>query len=726
MKGLRVFVTRELFPFTAGGIGRVVANILATSTPEDLQNTAIVYVGDGVDQHAFSSVYPSVRFLATNASKYETIDSRGRRYPPYAAFSNTVLHWESVLILQALQALQDEQGDLGYVEFVDWGAAAFASTQEKLLGNNFTATTLAVRLHTTDSILADFEPRAQSVHGLSLYDIERKALADCDLIVGQLAPVSEAFRAFYGFDAEDWATRACVHTPPVLLDTLSTATSSVTLEDNTDLLFTSKLQDIKRPDVFIKGCIQFMRENPSYHGKAVFLAHSFDAAYQQSIVDLVPPDLVGRVVFAKGVNGALREKMIARSVCVFPSPWESFCLAAYEASLSGAVCVLNERNPAFGDSTPWLAWKNCVKFDGTQGSLAYALGELFSHTRPHQIPVTQPITSAPWGIELARPSSLRDEPPRVSAIIINQDGGRGLMPSVDSLLASSCLVDEVLVVDDASTDPISREVLKRLEAIGGRLRVLRLPVRSGPAAARNAGLACVDGEFVAFVRSGELLAPHFLGAAVHGLATNSSYDVVVSHHGVASTLPGPGDRESGFDYCHVHYGEARLAGLYENRFAADSFVMRTSRALTMGFDETMPANETWELLMRACQQGVRFIASSSVDVISKPAYPLLSSARGDISAAVVESQRRLLHGKRACLGALRVPAYSVSVQGSGGGITLMSMDETSHRLQELLDSETVRYTLAIAKVLSRRAPWTLKVGKWVIAKAAPMRRLVRR
>lgn len=720
MTGLRVFVTRELFPFTAGGIGRVVANILMTSTQQERDNTAILYVGDGVDAQAFSSVYPGVRFQSIHTGSYQTLDSQGRRYPSYGSFNNTVLHWESVLILQGLRALQDQHGALGYVEFVDWGAAAFAATQEKLLGNDFAETVLAVRLHTTDSILADFEPRAQSVHGLSLYDVERKALADCDLIVGQLAPVSEAFRIFYGFEADDWAQRGCVHSPPVLLDTMPMATASVTLEDHTDLLFTSKLQDIKRPDVFIRGCVQFMRANPAYQGKAVFLAHSFDPAYQQSIVDLVPTDLVSRIVFAKGINGAIREKMIAASVCIFPSPWESFCLAAYEASLSGAVCVLNERNPAFGSGTPWLSWNNCVKFDGTPTSLAGALGELFSHTRPRPVPVTQPDTLSPWQIELTPLQAPAGEPPRVSAVVINQDSGRDLLPSIDSLLASTCLIDEILVVDDASSDPISREALKRLESAGNRVRVLRLPVRSGPAAARNAGLAAADGEIVVFVRAGEQLAPHFLGAAVRGLAMHADYDVVVSHHGIAATLPGPGDREADFDHCHVHYGEARLAGLFENRFAPDSFVMRTTRARALGFDEAMPANETWELLLRACQQGARFISSSSVDVMSKPAYPLLSSLHGDISSAVMEAQRRLLHGKRARLGELRVPGYAVSVQGSGGGVTLMSMDETSHRLQELMNSETVRYALAFANLLNRRASWALRLGKWMIARARPI------
>jgi hypothetical protein len=719
MSALRVFVTRELFPFTAGGIGRVVANILATSTQQERENTAILYVGDGLDAQAFTTVYPGVRLQVANKETYQTIDAHGRCYPPYSAFNNTVLHWESVLILQGLRALQEQEGALGYVEFTDWGAAAFASTQEKLLGNDFASTTLAVRLHTTDSILADFEPRAQSLHGLSLYDLERKALADCDLIVAQLEPVSEAFRVFYGFEPDDWQQRSCVHSPPVLLDTLPLAQMSVELEENTPLMFTSKLQDIKRPDVFIRGCIQFMRQLSSYQGKVVFLAHSFDADYQQSIVDLVPDDLANRVVFAKGVNGAAREKMIAESVCIFPSPWESFCLAAYEASLSGAVCVLNDQNPAFGKDTPWRDGENCVKFDGTPGSLANVLVTLFSGTQPTPVPVTQTESVLPWNVAPRARKTQSGEPPRLSAVIINQNEGRGLLASIDSLLSSNCLIDEIVIVDDSSDDPISRELLRKLEAIDDRVRLLRLLVRSGAAAARNAALSEISGEYVVFLRAGERLAAHFLGAAVRGLADNSEFDVVVSHHGTAATSAATVGQATGFDHCHVHYGEARLTGLYENRFAPDSFVIRSELARTLGFDEAMPANETWEMLLRACQLGVRFIASSSVDVTSRAAHPLVASLHGDVSSSVLEAQRRLLHGKRAQLGALRVPGYVASVEGSGG-VKLLSLDETSQRLQELLDSETVRYTLALANLLHRRAPWTLRLGKWLIGHARPI------
>ncbi|MGH8466764.1 MAG: hypothetical protein ACRER5_21710, partial [Pseudomonas sp.] len=114
MTALRVFVTRELYPFTAGGIGRVVANILATSTQQERDNTAILYVGDGLDPRAFAAVYPGVRLHVSHMGTYQTVDARGRRYPAYSAFNNTVLHWESVLILQGLRALQESEGALGY------------------------------------------------------------------------------------------------------------------------------------------------------------------------------------------------------------------------------------------------------------------------------------------------------------------------------------------------------------------------------------------------------------------------------------------------------------------------------------------------------------------------------------------------------------------------------------------------------------------------------------
>lgn len=727
--GIKVFVTRELFPFTAGGIGRVVANMLLTAGEEERKSMAVLYVGDNVDEGAFSQAFPGVAFLAWPHHRYRGIDANGNWYPPQAAFTHSYLHWESVHVLQGLEEFERAHGAPAYVEFIDWGAAAFAATQRRKMGNGLQETLLAVRLHTTDSILADFEPRPQDVARLALFDLERKALADCDIIVGQLPPVAEAFRRFYGFSAEDWNDRLRQHAPPVLLDTRPLATRVHPLADDTPLLFTSKLQDIKRPDVFIRGCVQFMRERPEFKGEAVFLAHSFDPSYQAYITNLIPDDLVKRVVFARGISGAAREKRIAESVCIFPSPWESFCLAAYEAGLSGAICVLNSANPAFGPGTPWLDGVNCGTFDGTAESLTSALHRLYDAVPAALSPVVVPNDPLPWN-DLPKARQALPTAPRVSlsVVIANCDSGTGLLRTLDSILVGGSAIQRIVIVDDASTDPRDVRTLQELP-VDDRLVVRRLEVPVGIANARNIGLDLVEDGLVAFVRAGDRFAPSFLEDAAQALHVQPGYDVVVGQTVLSDYVDLPPSDLSGLHAVeihpsrfHIYYGEARLSGLYENRFAPDSFMIRTAVARHNRFSPVMPAVDVWEQMLRVCQGGSRFLVAPEI-VATSSLGPGYSRQDGPIDP-YLEAARRRLQGKRATLGTLDVPAYFAMTMG-GSPLVNADVAETSARLQELLDSETVRYTLALSNLLQRRAPWVLRGGKWLARRLHPLYRRFR-
>lgn len=728
--GLKVFVTRELFPFTAGGIGRVVANILLTASVEERKFLAILYVGDNVEEAAFAQAFPDVLFMAWPHHRYRGVDPDGNWFPPQAAFNHSFMHWESVHVLQGLDEFERRHGSPEYVEFIDWGAAAFAPTQRKLSGVSLRSTTLAVRLHTTDSILSDFEPRPQDVARLALFDIERKALADCDLIIGQLPPVAEAFRKFYGFSQAAWAPRLRQHAPPVLLDTMPLASKTHRFTCETPLLFTSKLQDIKRPDVFIRGCVQFMRACPDYRGDVVFLAHSFDQAYQDYIDGLVPHDLKKRVVFARGVQGAAREKRIAESVCIFPSPWESFCLAAYEAGISGAVCVLNEQNPAFGEGVPWIDGVNCGKFDGTSESLCASLLKLFHPDALSLSPVKLREDVYPWlGITLTPPLDALSEPTAaLSVVIVNRDGGTGLLRTLDSVLAGGAIVDQIIIVDDASTDPRDTRTLDDLPQ-DDRLIIHRLEVSTGFAAARNIGLASVTNPLTAFVRSGDRLAPSALRLAAKALDRESDFDIYCGNAVLSDDVDLPPADLAGLHEVelhpslhHIYYGEAQLSGLFENRFAPDTFVIRTAVARKHLFDSTMPELEVWEMMMRACQAGVRFIAVAEImSTSSQINASLVGRAAGDLH---LQAARRRLQGKRARLGKLDVPAY-FAINHGGSPLVNGDAGETAAKLQELMDSETVRYTLALAHLMQRRAPWLLRGGKWLARKLHPVYQRIR-
>lgn len=91
---------------------------------------------------------------------------------------------------------------------------------------------------------------------------------------------------------------------------------------------------------------------------------------------------------------------------------------------------------------------------------------------------------------------------RLSIIIRNYNYGRFLRDAIDSALAQTYPLTEVVIVDDGSTDD-SRNILA---AYGARCRVI-LKENGGEASAANAGFAASTGDIVLFLDSDDVLAP---------------------------------------------------------------------------------------------------------------------------------------------------------------------------------------------------------------------------
>lgn len=95
--------------------------------------------------------------------------------------------------------------------------------------------------------------------------------------------------------------------------------------------------------------------------------------------------------------------------------------------------------------------------------------------------------------------------PRVSVVMPCYNGEAYLAAAIDSVLGQTVTDLELIVVDDGSTDG-SAIVLSRY---GDRIRVLR-QANAGVSAARNAGVAAAQGEFLAFLDSDDWWEPEFL------------------------------------------------------------------------------------------------------------------------------------------------------------------------------------------------------------------------
>ena len=99
----------------------------------------------------------------------------------------------------------------------------------------------------------------------------------------------------------------------------------------------------------------------------------------------------------------------------------------------------------------------------------------------------------------------------VSTVIPVYNGERFLAEAIESALAQDYRPQEVIVVDDGSTDS-SAAVAARYDEV----RLLR-QANGGPAAARNAGILAARGELVALLDADDLMAAGRLAAQVGAL-----------------------------------------------------------------------------------------------------------------------------------------------------------------------------------------------------------------
>lgn len=115
--------------------------------------------------------------------------------------------------------------------------------------------------------------------------------------------------------------------------------------------------------------------------------------------------------------------------------------------------------------------------------------------------------------------------PLLSVVIPVWNRRRLVCEAIESALCQRPGEIEVIVVDDASTDGTADEV-ERL--YGSRVRLLRMPHRRGPAAARNAGVRVVTGTLLGFLDSDDLWLPGKLDAELRVLEQFEGADAVIT------------------------------------------------------------------------------------------------------------------------------------------------------------------------------------------------------
>jgi hypothetical protein len=613
-------VLEELYPFTAGGIARLAYNLIVDSNRR----------GANVEFHI---AWAGSRTLTTQEVQgalgsrtfVHRVDVHGgdapvvqgqKLFPPRSAYSNADFQAQSLQLMLELERLSTEAGPFDVIEFPDFRGWGYCSMQEKRLRGLFRDTVLAVRVHATASVIEHFEGVSLDSYDHGRLEIERKALLDADVVVGHLDEVVTIHQRFYGFDA-DWRRRALTELPPAVIVDEPRAPVLPTWE--APIVFATKIQRFKRPDLFVRGVVHLLETTPEYRGKAVVACHNFTPEYGAQIRALVPKHLEDRFAWISPSEG--RERLLAPgNIWVIASDYEALNLTAYEANAAGATVLLNGTAAAFGDGSPFVDGVNCFKFAGTPESLARTLKRAF--VEPLREPVRLKTAIPYWERARSSPPSPRpvreDARPQLTVVVDPQASGEALRQTLKSVMAEAPAPFEIVLAESGHVPADGRALWvstmeQTLKPHGVRILT---PANGSLASFRNEAVATASGDYVCFVGRGATLAPGFIQRALEALEQSPEYGWVVPTVGFSAD-PARAWTDGCADY-ETFIGDAPSLGLTRNRLSGHTFFARKSVLGTRPFRDVPGLDPVWDLALRQTHEGVRFLVTSAVEVILPP------------------------------------------------------------------------------------------------------------
>jgi glycosyltransferase involved in cell wall biosynthesis len=196
--------------------------------------------------------------------------------------------------------------------------------------------------------------------------------------------------------------------------------------------------------------------------------------------------------------------------------------------------------------------------------------------------------------------------PLLSVVIPTWNRAHLVCEAVESARAQRPGTVEVIVVDDGSTDGTA-ELLER--RFGSEARLLRMPERGGPGAARNAGVRVATGELLAFLDSDDLWLPGKLDAELRMFERFPDAEAVITDSlGFLGDHPEPSTRFARNGLLQATGGAIRRLGECRwpwtdsrNGVATCSITVRRDALPRLGtplFAEDLSSCEDWEFEMR--------------------------------------------------------------------------------------------------------------------------------
>jgi GalNAc5-diNAcBac-PP-undecaprenol beta-1,3-glucosyltransferase len=202
--------------------------------------------------------------------------------------------------------------------------------------------------------------------------------------------------------------------------------------------------------------------------------------------------------------------------------------------------------------------------------------------------------------------------PTVSGVISSYNRKEFLRGAIESALAQTRPLDELIVVDDRSAD----DPADLVASFGDTVRYLRQPRNQGVHAARNAGVAAVRGDIVAFLDDDDQWHPTKLARQLP--AFDGDFEASLC-----------GWQYLGEPTSKVHRIDTITAADLRrgNPFCgASGLVARRRVLLEEPFDESLPKGEDWDLFVRLVQRKPLFYVDEALFYYRRGDYSGITQA----------------------------------------------------------------------------------------------------
>jgi glycosyltransferase involved in cell wall biosynthesis len=302
--------------------------------------------------------------------------------------------------------------------------------------------------------------------------------------------------------------------------------------------------------------------------------------------------------------------------------------------------------------------------------------------------------------------------PTVSVIIPMYQEREHILPCIDGFLAQTYPSDllEVIVVDGGSSDG-SRELVADVAARVERVRLVDNPRRVAAAAA-NEGIAAAKGEVLCFLSAHGVPAPTYVATSIDVLLETGAAGVGGRYEHVGTT---PASRAIGLAMASP-FGMASPHRTASTRGEVDTISHPTFWArnydVVGGYDETLRANEDYELNTRVRRQVGPLVFDPSISSVYRPRDSIRALAKQfrAYGAGKAELLRRdptalrLRHvvPPAAVLGALVSPVLARSRRG-----------------RRVLGAAAMGYGVLLGAAVARERPWARDASTPVFVAALP-------